>query len=49
MKWILAITASLLMISIGSADVAFAQIPQYQAGPNTGGGGPRLSAARGRL
>jgi hypothetical protein len=42
MKRILAITAPLLLVAFGLTDAAWAQIPQYTAGPQTGGGGPSL-------
>ncbi len=33
---------SLLLVAFGFSDAAWAQIPQYNAGPQTGGGGPTL-------
>jgi hypothetical protein len=42
MKTILAITGSLLLVAFGLTDAAWAQIPRYTAGPQSGGGGPTL-------
>jgi hypothetical protein len=42
MRKILTIAGSLLLIAAGVGDAAWAQIPQYTAGPQTGGGGPTL-------
>ncbi len=42
MRTILAITGSLLLVAFGLTDAAWAQIPRYMAGPQTGGGGPTL-------
>ena len=42
MKRILAITGALLLGAFGLSDAAWAQIPQYNAGPQTGAGGPTL-------
>jgi hypothetical protein len=42
MKKTLAIAGPLLVLALGFADVAWAQIPQYSAGPSSGSGGPRL-------
>jgi hypothetical protein len=39
---ILAITGALLLVAFGLTDAAWAQIPQYNAGPQTGAGGPTL-------
>jgi hypothetical protein len=42
MKRIFAIACQFLILTAAFADAAWAQIPQYQAGPQTGGGGPTL-------
>jgi hypothetical protein len=42
MKSILAMSGALLLVAFGLTDAAWAQIPQYNAGPQTGGGGPTL-------
>jgi hypothetical protein len=42
MNRILAVTGALLFVVAVTGDAAWAQIPQYQAGPQTGGGGPTL-------
>jgi hypothetical protein len=42
MKRILAISGSLLLIAAAFNDAAWAQVPRYTAGPQTGAGGPSL-------
>jgi hypothetical protein len=42
MKRILAITGSLFLFATALGDAAWAQIPQYSAGPSSGAGGPSL-------
>jgi hypothetical protein len=42
MKSILAMSGALLLVAFALTDAAWAQIPQYNAGPQTGGGGPTL-------
>jgi hypothetical protein len=42
MKRIFVITGTLLIVAAGFGDAAWAQIPQYAAGPASGSGGPSL-------
>ena len=42
MRRILAITGPFLIVAVAFGDAAWAQIPQYSAGPSTGTGGPSL-------
>jgi|HubBroStandDraft_6_1064221.scaffolds.fasta_scaffold04956_5 hypothetical protein len=42
MNRILVVTATLVLLAAGLGDPAWAQIPQFQSGPQTGTGGPTL-------